>query len=599
MKRLVLLSAPVVLLLCAAQLARATVRYRVSLAHPERHLFHVTVVIPDVSGELVVALPAWNALYQIRDFAYRVQDVRAAVEVNGKLGAPLEVGKLDKQTWRISAPAGLGKGLQHATVDVDYAIMWDDAGPFNSQLNVHHAFTNFAEILFYLPNRRAEDVEVEFTDVPAGWKTAAELKSGEAPNSFLAPSYDKLADAPTEVGTFAEFRFDAGGGHYRVVVDGTDWKEDKLKEMLRRIVIYETSLMGGPPFDEYTFFFHFGSFREAGGGGMEHANSTAIGIGSGDEAAGVAAHEFFHSWNVKRIRPRSLEPVDYTREQWTRALWFAEGVTSTYGSYALVRSGLWNRGQFYSDLARQFAELDARPARLWKSVEEASLDAWLEKYDAYRGPEESISYYNKGQILGVLLDLVIRDATGNHASLDDVLRRMNDVFAKQNRTYDDNLDIRAVSQRVAGRSLEDFFRRYVSGTDVIPYDTFLALAGLRLKPETRAAADLGFRPGRGPGSSLSVSDVEPGSGAEAAGVREGDEVLEIDGSSSWRDVLRNLRERAPGQTIRLHVRHNGEEREVSYPLGSRPERNYQIEELPSPSAKQLQIREGLLKGSTD
>jgi predicted metalloprotease with PDZ domain len=593
------LSATVVLLLCAARSTSATIRYRVSLSHPERHLFHVTVVVPEVTGDLVVALPAWNALYQIRDFAYRVQDVRAVAETNGKPGPALEVSKLDKQTWRISGPAGFGKALQRATVDIEYAILWDDAGPFNSQLNSHHAFVNFAEILLYVPDRRAEDVEVDFTDVPAGWKTAAELKAGGAPNSFLAASYAKLADAPTEVGTFAGFRFDAGGGHYRVVVDGGDWKEDKLKEMLSRIVTYETSLMGGPPFDEYTFFFHFGAFREAGGGGMEHANSTAIGVGSGDGVAGVAAHEFFHAWNVKRIRPKTLEPVDYTREQWTRALWFAEGVTSTYGSYALVRTGLWSRAQFYGDLAAQFAELDARPARLWKSVEEASLDAWLEKYDGYRGPDESISYYNKGQILGVLLDLLIRDATSNHASLDDVLRRMNDEFAKQNRTYDDSADIRAVAQKVAGRNFEDFFHRYVSGTDEIPYDTFLALAGLRLKPETRAVADLGFRPGRGPGATLSVSDVGPGSGAEAAGLRDGDEVLEIDGSSSWRDVFRNLRERAPGETVRLRLRRDGEEREVSYVLGSRAERNYQIEELPNPSEKQLQIREGLLKGSTN
>jgi predicted metalloprotease with PDZ domain len=599
MKRFVHLCVTFVLLLCAARAASATVRYRVSLAHPERHLFHVTVIVPEVNGELVVALPAWNALYQIRDFASRVHDMRSAVELNGKPGPSLDVRKLDKETWRVSAPAGLEKSVQPATVDVDYAIMWDDAGPFNSQLNAHHAFVNFAEILLYLPDRRAEQVEVEFADVPTGWRTAAELQLGVAPNTFVALSYDKLADAPTEIGTFVEFRFDAGGGRYRVVVDGADWKEDKLKETLSRIVTYETSLMGGPPFDEYTFFFHFGSFREAGGGGMEHANSTAIGTGSGDGAASVAAHEFFHLWNVKRIRPKTLEPVDYTREQWTRALWFAEGVTSTYGSYALVRSGIWTRAQFYGDLAAQFAELDARPARLWKSVEEASLDAWLEKYDAYRSPDVSISYYNKGQILGVLLDLLIRDATSNHASLDDVLRRMNEEFAKQNRTYDDSADIRAVAQKVAGRSFEDFFQRYVSGTEEISYDTFLALAGLRLKPETRAVADLGFRPGRGPGSSLSVSDVEPGSGAEAAGVREGDEVLGIGGSSSWRDVFRNLRERAPGETVRLRLRRDGEEREVSYALGSRAERNYQIEELPSPSERQLQIREGLLKGSTN
>jgi len=183
--------------------------------------------------------------------------------------------------------------------------------------------------------------------------------------------------------------------------------------------------------------------------------------------------------------------VDYSRDQYTRALWFAEGVTSTYGNYALLRCGLWTRGQFYADLAAQIGELESRPARLWKSVEESSLDAWLEKYDFYARPDISISYYNKGQILGDFLDLTIRDATANRQSLDDVMRGMNSEFALRGRFYDDSAGIRQVAQEIAGRDLGDFFSLYVAGTAAIPYDQLLAVAGLELRVVPGVSPELG------------------------------------------------------------------------------------------------------------
>ncbi len=475
--------------------------------------------------EIIVALPAWNALYQVRDFSYRVRDVRARDAAAPSTPLPLRM--LDKQTWKISL-AGSGTAARAATVD--YSIEWDDPGPFNSQLNMHHAFVNFAEVLMYVPNRRAEDTAVQFDDVPDGWRVAAELPAGSPPNSFTAASYDNLVDAPTEAGKFSEFAFDEAGAHFRVVVDGKDWHRERLEPICSDITKYEVQLMGGAPFRQYTFFFHFGPYPDVGGGGMEHANCTAISASSGDAAASVTAHEFFHAWNVKRIRPQSLEPVDYTKEMYTRALWFAEGVTSTYGAYTLERAGLWTKNQFYSDLAAEISELDSRPAHRWQSVEEASLDAWLEGYDDYRRPERSISYYNKGQILGDMLDLAIRDATDNHKSLDDVLRRMYDVYAKQGRFYLDSQGVEAIAEEVAGVKFDDFFRRYVAGTDEIPYDKFFNAAGLELKVERRAAPDLGFwTSGHGPGAQVQVSQVVPGTPAEAAGLKAGDALLALNG----------------------------------------------------------------------
>ncbi|MGA8143041.1 MAG: PDZ domain-containing protein [Candidatus Acidiferrales bacterium] len=583
------------LLLCffAARPVGATVEYKVSLAHSDKHRFQIEmqVRVGENDESVVVALPAWNALYQIRDFAYRVRDVRAA-RVSPS-NTPLFVYKLDKQTWRvpISVPA-------RGEVVIEYSIDWDDAGPFNSQLNAHHAFVNFAETLMYLPDRRAEAEDVTFTDVPSGWKAVAELAAGHEPNSFVAESYDKLVDAPVEIGKFDEFDFDNGDAHFRVVVDGKEWNKAALEDSLKRITGYEMKLMGGAPFKEYTFFFHIGPYPEAGGGGMEHSNCTAIGASSVDMAVAIAAHEFFHAWNVKRIRPRSLEPVDFTKEQYSRALWFAEGVTSTYGSFTLERSGIWSKSQFYGDLAEQVCELQSRPAHKWQSLEESSLDTWFDKYDGYNLPDRSISYYNKGQIIGDLLDLEVRDATDNHKSLDDVLRRLNDEFAKQGKFYDESAGIRAFVEEVSGKNVDEFFRRYVSGLDEIPYDEMLAPAGLSLKSEMRQNADLGFYPRRGAGG-IVVSAVTPGSTAEAAGLRVDDVLLGLNGAALSGRPSAWVRDRSPGETVKLKVKRDGQERELTFALGSREENHCTIVETAHPTEKQSRIRAGFLHGTTD
>ncbi|HTU36342.1 MAG TPA: hypothetical protein VMF66_21265 [Candidatus Acidoferrum sp.] len=475
------LSAIAVFCFCAVP-ANATIRYQISLAHTDSHVFEVTMVIPQpVRYGMTVAMPAWNALYEIRDFAFRVSDVRAVPMNDGAAnGSDVPVASVDKQTWRLGNPMLPFAGREPDAYQVTYCVEWNDPGPFDSQLNGHHVFLNLAEVLMYEPDRRSEPVEVQFKDIPSDWKLIAELRPGPDPNSLVAPSYDALVDAPVEAGTFSEFEFDDGGAHFRVVVDGKD-DQDRLTNYLQRITGYELRLMGGPPFREYTFLIHLGSFSDVGGGGMEHANSTAISAHSWDGLEDLCAHEFFHAWNVKRIRPQAFEPIDYTKEQYTRVLWFAEGVTSTYASYTLVRTGLWSKGEFYDDLASQITDLQSRPARKWQSAEDSSLETWLDKYPAYNDPQRSISYYGKGQILGVMLDLAIRDATSNHKSLDDVMRLMNDEYAKRGKFYNGDAAIRAAVEKVAGKDFGDFFRRYVAGVDEIPYDKFLAFAGLELR----------------------------------------------------------------------------------------------------------------------
>lgn len=575
------------LLACSAS-SRATIEYSISLGNPEKHLFYVTMTVPDVRGELTVQMAAWNALYQIRDFSARVQQVDSLA---GAASAPIE--KLDKQTWRIK-----GNG----TIAVRYATFWNESGPFATQLNNEHAFINPAMILLYVPARRAEEVRLRLTAAPKSWRAESSagviVEENGAGRSFAiaASGFDALADAPIEAGKFEEFQLAGFKPEIWVVVHGDNWKKNRVEEDLKRICRYELRLMDGAPFERYTFILHIG--KGAGGGGMEHANSTAIGVPSDEYLPGVAAHEFFHLWNVKRIRPASLEPVDYTKEQYTRALWFAEGVTSTYGAYTLVRSGIWNKERFYEDLGQQISELEERPANPWQSAEQSSLDAWLEKYPLYNRPENSVSYYTKGQVLGDLLDILIRDRTGNSKSLDDVLRAMNTDFAKQGKTYRDSLDVRLTAEKVAGGSFEDFFQKYVAGTEPFPYQQVLALAGLELRRLEQRRATLGFTASRDSNGALLVGDVEGESNAARAGLLAGDAILGWNGGEAPRRLQRWILEQKPGDSLKLRIHREGKELTIEFRLGEIIETYYQVAEDSGASEKAHHLREGLLRGET-
>jgi len=571
--------------------ACAAIRYEVSLAQPEQHLFHVSMEVPEVHGQLTLQMPAWNALYEIRDFSSHVQQVEASVD--GQL-APIE--KLDKLTWRVT-----GTG----TVTVKYATFWDDSGPFNSQLNAEHAFINPAMILMYVPDRRAEQSAILLHDVPSDWKLASATTNSvlvSGPNrvfTLTAPTYDALADGPIELSNFEEFNIPDLSPPVRVVIHGNNYKKHDLEIALRKICAYELKLMDGAPYDHYTFLFHIGTAAAGAGGGMEHANSTAIYVPSGEFLPNVSAHEYFHLWNVKRIRPATLEPVDYTREMYTRSLWFAEGVTSTYASYALIRSGVWNKQEFFRDLSMQITELQSRPAEHWQSPEQSSLDTWLEKYALYSQPQRSVSYYTQGQVLGVLLDIVIRDRTDNQHSLDDVMRAMNQDFAKEGKYYRDSLDVRLTAEKVAGSSLQDFFNRYVSGSEPLPYIDLLSKAGLTLEEKESVRATLGFSLQHQPDATFSVVSVEPNSNAETSGLQVGDVILRWNNADIPRRPDRWASQQKPGDMLHLHISRGGTEQNLDIQLGEQRQKLYQVVESASASDRSKRLRDGLLHGTTD
>jgi predicted metalloprotease with PDZ domain len=573
-----------------ASTTRAEIRYTVSLAHPEQHLFHVTVEVPEVTDHLDLQMAAWDALYEIRDFSSHVQ--RVAASANGH-EVPIE--KLDKLTWRVHATG---------TVKVSYDTFWDDPGPFSSQVNSDHAFINPAMILLYVPGRRAEKSILSLHDVPAEWIVASgspvlfESMGGVRLFTVEAATFDALADAPVEISHFEEFTIHDLTPPVHVVIHGDDYKKHDVEAALRKICAYEIKLMEGAPYPTYTFIFHIGKSANGSGGGMEHANSTAIFVPSGASLPNVSAHEFFHLWNVKRIRPASLEPLDPTREMYTRSLWFAEGVTSTFSSYALVRTGIWSKQEFLQDLSQQITEIESRPAEQWQSAEQSSLDAWLEKYALYNQPQSSVSYYTKGQVLGFLLDIVLRDRTDNQRSLDDLLRAMNADFAREGKFYRDSLDIRLESEKLAGGSLANFFDNYVGGANPLPYQNLLARAGLELRTHETVRATLGFLPQREPGAPWMVATVDADGPAAKSGLQVGDQLLRWNNADIPRRPERWAAQQKPGEVLHLRIRRAEKEESIEIHLGELHEKFFQVAEMSNADDRARRLRDGLLHGTT-
>jgi len=580
----------VLLLWMALAPSYAATNYTISLASPEQHLVEVQIILPEGSAQRELQLPVWNALYQVRDFAQYINWVRA----KDRAGHALAVRELDKSRWQIT---GAGGGAV-----VEYQIFLDSPGPFGAQFNSHHAFFNLAQVLMYPVDARSEPMVVRFSEVPEEWRVATPL-AAMPEGRFSAHNYDRLVDSPVEIGDFKESDFDEGGGHYRVIVDAeaADYDMEKIAAMLHKIVAAATSWMDDRPFESYMFLYHFP--RGPAGGGMEHSYSTAIAVNANvpsqapEVLASVTAHEFFHLWNVKRIRPQALEPVDYTRENYTRALWFSEGCTSTAADFIRLRAGLLDERHFEQELASGIGELERRPAHLTQSAEESSLDAWLEGDAYYRRRERSISYYNKGELLGITLDLAVREASHGQASLREVFQSMNQNYAKKGRFFPDSDGVREAAEAVSHADLGWFFSKYVAGTEEIPWNDFLRGLGLRLVEGTTKIADAGFVAARNFDGPMTVAAVTAGGEAERAGLQTGDTILEINGKAPGQESSQDMARFTADDTITVKVRgRRGGDRELKWKVGSREETSYAIENMENVAAEQQARRAAWLKG---
>ncbi len=573
----------------------AVVQYVISLRGAPTH--YVDVAMGFHAGENAkVQLPVWNATYVVRDFAENL----SAMRLHRPDGTEQLLRKLDKTSWQVPATG---------PVELRYRIYLDDPGPFGAEVSEHHAFFNLAELLPFVSGEehRQQLTSVDLVDVPATWKMAVALphlggvaRDGKSASFTLhAASYDLLVDSPVELSQFEESDFTEAGKQYRVVVHGAkgDYDLARMTADIHKIVAAETAFMHEAPFAEYTFLYHVGA---VGGGGMEHAYSTAIGLRPlADEAAwrsfdSVTAHEFFHLWNVKRIRPRDLEPVDYTEEMYTRQLWFSEGVTSTVAEYMLLRAGLSDQQRFEQTLGREIGQFRSRPAHAWQSPEESSLDTWFTKYPDYNLPDRSVSYYLSGELIGYLLDLDLRARTGGSKSLQDLLLWMNAQYAHTGSFFPDG-GVELAADAVSGADYHQFFAANIASAADLPFETELASAGYALQAKPERVADPGFDLARSfsaPPTVLQVRDTA----VRQAGLRENDRITTIAGAdaSSLREALSQLAALTPGSTLKLTVERAGKSIDLMLPVGSREETRYELVPLANPSPQQLARRRAWL-----
>jgi predicted metalloprotease with PDZ domain len=580
-----------------------SIHYVVDLRATATHLVQVTLNIPDASAGTEIQIPTWNCLYQIRDFVKNVEDMKGDCD-----GQPAELNRQDQNTWR-------GPNRSCRDLAFHYAVHADLDGPFDSILDSGHSFLNLAMVLFYLPRERMRPVQVKF-QLPAGWKLAT-LLEGEG-DEIQAANYDVLVDSPVEAGHFEEFSYPqdliptgASAGEMkhstiRLVIDAdrADYSPGRILDSLQKITAEETRLMQDLPFRRYTFILHFP--HEGGStGGMEHRDGTVITIlasalrDNEGYLESVAAHEFFHAWNVKRIRPQALEPVDYINGNDTRDLWLCEGVTNTYAQLALLRADLIDRDTFYSRIAEAIEALQDHSARRFQSAEMAGREAWLEKYPDYNRSERSISYYNKGELLGYLLDLGIRHASQNRAGLDDVMRRLNQDFAGRGSFYTLADLISIIAQLAPTFDTNRFWTDYVQGTQELNYSTYLGYAGLHLTTRTEELPVPGFSASRNAGGLLQVDSVEPGSDAQRAELQAGDVLVMANGELLPAGPHPTLPSWRPGQAVELQIAREGETHVLKFRTGVSQRISMQIEEDPQAGPDQLRVREGWLKGVTN
>jgi predicted metalloprotease with PDZ domain len=562
-------------------------RYLLSCPEPHTHLFHVALEVERPGGDLTLQLPVWTpGSYLVREFARHVEGFSA----EDQDGRPLPATRLDKRRWRVAAGGA-------AKVAIRWKVYANELTVRTSHLDETHGFVSPAGVFLAVAGREAEPVELEVAP-PPGWQVATALEGG--PLRFSARDYDELVDSPLELGTHRLARFTAMGVPHELAVWGRGNADlDRLCADLSTIVETIGRFWGGLPYRRYLFILHLAG---KGRGGLEHMGSTALlypRLGFSDpesylDALSLMAHEFFHAWNVKRLRPAALTPYDYAGEQYTRLLWWFEGVTSYYEQLLLARSGLLPAARYLKLLGQGLTTLARTPGAGKLTVEEASLLAWVKLYRPDENSGNSgVSYYLKGELVALALDLALRRA--GH-SLDEVVRQAFQRWAGSG--MPEHGPERLVAELIGAEAARELFDRVVRGHGVPPID--LGLVGLELKRRAASAPDdRGGTPGRNgkdatPGwlgaelsASLTVKSVREGSPAWRAGLTADDELIAEGGYKlDGKGLQQRLEAAGPEGRLRLTIFRRDELKEVEVALTAPPDDTCWLEPLAETSEAQ-------------
>ncbi|TKC13313.1 M61 family metallopeptidase [Pedobacter polaris] len=555
--------------------SQVKINFEVSFKEPQAHYAEVEMNIAGITAKnyVDVKMPVWTpGSYLVREFAKSVEGFGATAG-----GKSVKTEKVNKNTWRVyNAKAN--------AVKINYRVYAFEISVRTAFIDASHAFLSPANIFMFPAGMIKTPSTVKIIPF-TGWdKVSTGLEPVAGQNfTYKAPDFDILYDSPLEVGNQDIFEFNAAGVRHEVAMyGGGNYDKERLKVDMAKIVEQETAVFGENPNKHYTFIVH--NYAQ-GGGGLEHLNSTVLGAsrnGYGTERGysgflGLVAHEYFHLWNVKRLRPIALGPFDYENENYTTNLWIAEGFTSYYPTKVMLRAGFINQEGFITSNLGSIGTVMNTPGSKINSAAESSFNAWINP--AYRPSENAnntfISYYTKGQVVGLLMDLEIINATKGAKSLDDVMKAMYLQCKTLKRGYTD-AEFKAMVEKISGISFTNFWDKYVTGTVDVEYAKYFAYAGIDVinENEGKSVPYLGAAAARtsaGTGKVI-IGAVSRGSGAWNGGLNVNDEVVSIDGAPAemMLERMSQITYKKVGDVIKVSIVRDGLKRDLDITLTANP-----------------------------
>ncbi|MCJ7564575.1 MAG: PDZ domain-containing protein [Candidatus Aminicenantes bacterium] len=575
------------------QKPEGTMAFTVSMEQPNRHYYHVVFRGEGMKDKTQdFKMPAWTpGYYQIMDYARNVLNFRA----EDGAGNPLAWEKTAKNTWRV-------KSGKDASITVSYDVYAFNRSVADSYLDDERGFISPTGVFMHVAGRIQHPVTVTVRPCQNWTRVSTGLDPVEGrPNTFFAPDFDILYDCPILIGNQEILKFEVQGiPHVFAGVNLGALDRAKFAADLKRMVESAVALIGEIPYRHYTFL-----AIGPGGGGLEHLNSTALTFNASGltSPAGYkrwlsfVSHEYFHHYNVKRIRPIALGPFDYDRENYTNLLWVSEGISVYYEDVILNRAGLLSRDEVFERFQSSIARFENGSGHLFQSATESSFDTWMKFFS--RGgntANTTISYYDKGAALGMLLDFKIRNETKNRKSLDDVMQTLYRKFYKEKKRGFTDQEFREVCESEAGGSLSEIFE-YASTVKGIDYPRYFAYAGLDIDVQPRELAGAWFgAAAQDQNGNLMISNVEMDSPALQAGLSVQDEIIALDGTRvTSRTMSEMLNSRKAGDKVRVLISRRNAIREVEVVLGKKMERSFRIKPLANPNPLQAAILKDLFR----
>ncbi|WP_445451872.1 M61 family metallopeptidase [Fibrisoma limi] len=572
------------------------ITYVLSMPEPQTHYFEVEMQLANSAaatnarknGYVDIKMPVWTpGSYLIREYAKNVEGFTALAG-----NRPVRSQKIRKNAWRVFS--------DEDNLTIRYRVYANELTVRTSFVDANHGYLNGASIFMYHDALKNQPLRVivqpykDWKSVTTALKSVGDENGGGSNHTFEAPNYDLLVDSPMEIGNHRTFTFTASNIPHTVAQFGeVDYNEQRLATDYKRVCEAAASVVGEHPCENYTFIVHH---IPMAGGGLEHLNSTTLQTSRNAYAteAGykgfltLVAHEYFHLWNVKRIRPIALGPFDYENENYTRMLWLSEGCTSFYEDYILRRAGFHTPEQYLTIVANDITGIENQPGNRVQSVAESSFDAWIKYYRPNENSNNStVSYYSKGSVLGSLLNLAILAGSNGARNMDDLMRYLyNEYYKKRQRGFTDE-EFRQAAEQIAGRKLDDFFNIGVYSAEPINYNAYFEPVGLRLTNVAARTQDgyLGVATTVSNGKVV-VAGVRRGSAAYADGLNVGDEIISVDSVRVGEDLLRLLAGRRVGETLNLLVNRQGIVRRMPVTLTQNPLVSYRLEPVANPTEQQ-------------